>query len=142
MVVSALFGILAGLAASAAEARVVVDAHTVKRFGIVPPPVSLTISARSPRSLLATPQASSCPSPCPLTLHSASAPVQHAESEYVFFWDPGGSMSASYKSSIQTWLNDVAGADYTAGNPISVTQQYYDKSVSGGAKSYVPYAVR
>src|SRR3954447_13729566 len=105
LLLAALTVVLVCLAAAGASAKVVVNPQTGHRLGITLPSASLAISVQSPRSLLAAPQNTSCASPCPLTLHSNSAPVQHAESVYLFFWDPSGSLSASYKSTIQTWLD-------------------------------------
>ena len=75
-----------------------------------------------------------------MTFHGGT--VQHAELDYQIFWQPSGFyMPPSYKSGLGTWLAEVAGADYTPGNPFSVAQQYYDLTGPGATKSFTPYAV-
>jgi hypothetical protein len=83
-----------------------------------------------------------------LTLHGGL--VQHAENDILFFWDPSGfSAEPGYITDMQNWLSSVAAGDYSTqntassvGDPLSVTQQYYDKSGPGGSKNFVPYAVK
>jgi len=84
-----------------------------------------------------------------MTLHGTgtSQYVQHGETDYLLFWAgsnytvPSGPQWTAFQSGMQTWLTDLAGADGTSGNPISVTTQYYDNSGPGGSKSYIPYSV-
>ena len=149
---AALAGLLLCLIPSSAGARVVLDKVTGQRFGFVPAPTAAV--TRNHRSGLAgTPTCDTSVDPTcasAMTLHSSSGvAVQHAENDYLFFWDPQGfSESPGYISDMQTWLSNVAAGDYSTGstgvvgNPISVVQQYYDMSGPGGTKSFVPYAVR
>jgi hypothetical protein len=127
-----------GLSATAG-AKVVYDSALHKSFGIVP-----TIGQANGQ--LGTPNCygSDC---SPLTYHSTTAPVQHAENDYLIFWAgsnytvPDPTEWSAYQTGINTWLTDVANADGTQGNPFSVDTQYYDNSGAGGSKSYVPYNV-
>jgi len=130
------------LLAAAADGKVVISSLTGKRFGVT---LAAGSAAAAPavrsRSLLASPLNASCSSPCALTYHTGGV-VQHAEQIYLLFWDPNNELTSAYKSGLANWVNDLASANYSAGNPISVTQQYYDDSGSGGSRSYVPYAVQ
>jgi PKD repeat protein len=152
-----VFALLCALA-PAAGARVVVDPVTHKRFGVLTPPGAAgarQAAARTPERAART-RSGSTGAAAPvrpfaggtclaekgdcskLTYHGG--PVQHSEHDYLFFWTPSGhAVPAEYKSGIETWLDEVAAADYSAGNPFSVNQQYYEGS--GESKSFVPYAV-
>lgn len=130
----AVVALACGLSARAASAKVVVDQATHTRFSISPP---LT----GPHAAASTAQAS-CTTDCTALIYHGG-PVQHAEQDYLFFWGPGSNpIPASYESGLQTWLNGVAAADGTSGNPFSVDTLYYDTSGAGGSDSYVPYAVQ
>jgi hypothetical protein len=141
--------------APAASARVVFDKVTRQWFGIVPPPPRPSlIAAQSPLTRLpasGTPTCSTTVDPkCAslMTLHGGL--VQHAENVILFFWDPNGfSAEPGYVTDMQKWLSSVAAGDYSTGNtasavgnPLSVTQQYYDMSGPGGSKNFVSYGVK
>ncbi len=139
------------LFASPAGARIVVDRFTHHKLSILPPPSRLAAPAASrsatPRTAFAgTPTCSTTVDPncaTPLSYHGGA--VQHAENDYLFFWDPSGFASEpDYVSGLQAWLNDLAAADYTTGasapsvgNPVSVTQEYYDLSGPAKTKRFV-----
>lgn len=123
-----------GSSASVASAKVVVDPATHQRFSIVP-----ALGGASPA---AAPAGMSCSTDCTALLYH-NGPVQHGEHDYLFFWFPTGyTLPAAYESGLQSWLNNVAAAAGTAGNPFSVDTLYYDNSGTGGTASYVPYAVQ
>lgn len=143
------------LMAGSAGARVVVDKVTGQRFGIVPVPGLVWHSqARAARRSLAAAGAPTCDplidKTCASPLKYHGGPVQHAQNDYLFFWGPSSFVNSSYVTGMQAWLSSVAAGDYTTGhlagraigNPLSVTQEYYDRSGPGGAKRFVPYAVR
>ncbi len=146
---------LCSLLASSAGANVVVDPVTGQKFGTLPvPQVPMALSAARPLARIAAAGTPTCDqsvdSQCatPLTYHGG--PVQHGENVILFFWDPASfSSSPSYVTDMQNWVNGLAAGDFSTGNasgsavgnPISVTQEYYDMSGPGGTKSFVPYAV-
>ncbi len=117
--------------AAPAGAKVFADSVLHKRFGVIP-----AIGAQGGV------QQASCTTDCSaLTYHGG--PVQHAESDYLLFWDPSGyTLPGSYITGMQTWLSEVAAADGTKSNPFSVNTVYYDNSGAGGTPSYVPYAIQ
>jgi hypothetical protein len=126
-------GLLAALALGAAPAgaKVVVDPVTQKHFGVVP-----TTTARQPSGAACIADNTDCTT---LTYHGGA--VQHAERDYMLFWTPAGhGIPSAYRAGMNAWLNEVAAADYTAGNLFSVDQQFYD-TLTGGAKRFVPYAI-
>jgi hypothetical protein len=144
------------LTAASAGARVVRDRATGKTLGIVPvPPMAPAHSLGAnpvSASASATPTCSSQVDPtcsAPLT-NRDRGPVQHAERDYLFLWDPGSTLPSGYVAGLQRWLNDLAAADYrtghvsgtATGNPVSVVQQYYDFSGPHGTKRFVPDAVQ
>ena len=142
------------LAASPAGAKIVFDKATGLKLSILPSPALLArergAAVRSPGTA-GVPTCSTKADPtCATKLAYHGGAVQHAENDYLFFWYPNGFASSApgYEAGLQTWLNDVAAADYTSGtsgsfqgNPISVTQQYYDLSGPGKTKRFVPYDV-
>lgn len=146
---------LCGVLASSAGANIVTDPVTGHKFGIVPVVhVSPQLNAARPLARIAASGAPTCDSTIepqcatPMTYHGG--PVQHGENIILFFWDPSGfSGEPGYIAGMQSWVNDLAAGDFSpgavagiqVGNPISVTQEYYDLSGPGGAKSFVPYAV-
>jgi hypothetical protein len=144
------------LAASPAGARVVFDKVTHHWFGIVPPPPHpALVAGASPMTRTRASATPTCDSThvdqyCATPLVSHGGPVQHAENDYLFFWDPNGfSAEPGYVTDMQNWLSSVAAGDYSpdnsasnVGSPISVIQQYYDMSGPGGTKNFLPYAVR
>lgn len=141
------------LLASSASARVVIAKATGQKFGIVPVPhVLRAFNAAQPLRRLpsATPTCDLTVDPnCPSPLAYGGGPVQHSERVILFFWDPAQFASApGYVSGLQTWVNGLAAGDFSTGNvasavgnPLSVTEQYYDTSGPGGAKNFVSYAV-
>lgn len=144
------------LFASPAGAKIVVDKFTGQKLGILPSPSSLarpanrTAGRRSPGTAGVPTCSTVVDSNCKTALAYHGGAVQHAENDYLFFWDPNSFAAAQpgYVAGMQTWLNDVAASDYTTGNsaafvgnPISVTQQYYDLSGPGKTKRFVPYDV-
>ncbi len=139
--VALLVGTLALLACSAATAgaEVVLDQAIHKRFGVVP-----TVSRANRAAASAPFGGGTCNADggdC-TALSYNGGPVQHGETDYLLFWTPAGySAPNEYVSGIQTWLDEVAGADYTQGNPFAIDQQYYDLSGPGGTKSFVPYGI-
>jgi hypothetical protein len=156
--VGLLAGVLTCCFAATAGAQIVVDKRTGVKFGIVRPPTPpRALLSASPALHKAGPAFSGTPTcdnanidpncATPLTYHGG--PVQHAENVHLFFWDPSGFASeSSYVTDLQTWLNDVAAGDYTTGhiaslvgNPVSVVQQYYDRSGPGHTKRFIPYDV-
>jgi PKD repeat protein len=132
---------LPALNATPVQAQVVLDEATHRRFGVERAIGGSSTSMIRPLTAASSLQGAGCNTNCTaLTYHSG--PVQHGEKDYLFFWTPSGHEApGTYVSGLQTWLNQVAAADYSAGNPFAVTQQYYDFSGTGGAKSFVPYAV-
>jgi hypothetical protein len=82
--------------------------------------------------------------------NTGSGPVQHAEQDYLFFWAPSGySYPSGYVTGMQAFLSGLQAGDYSTGhtatsvgNPLSVTQQYYDNSGPGGAKRFIPLAIQ
>jgi hypothetical protein len=133
-VVLVLAAVLAAAAFSAASAgaKVVTDALTHKKFGIVP-----TTNARPAVGAACNADNTDC-----TKLTYGGGPVQHAEKDYLFFWTPPGHGAPSaYRVGMSTWLNEIAAADYRSGNPLGVDQQYYDNSGPGGRQNFVPYAV-
>jgi len=133
-VVLLVAGVLGAIACTAAPAgaKVVTDSVTHKKFGIVP-----TTAARNTVGAACIAENSDC-----TKLSYNGGPVQHAERDYLFFWTPSGHSTASaYRAGLTTWLSEFAALKYTAGNPFSVNQQYYDNSGAGGTHSFVPYAV-
>jgi hypothetical protein len=145
------------LAAAPAGARVIYDRATHQWFGIAPPPpvpsqiAAQRATSKPPESGAPTCDNANVDTACRslLTLHGGL--VQHAENVYLFFWDPSGfSSEPGYVSDMQNWVKSVAAGDYSpgttatagVGNPISVIQQYYDKSGPGGTKNFVSYDVK
>jgi hypothetical protein len=141
------------LLASSAGAKIVVDKVTGLKLSILRPPLPPAASNRSQRQTPGfagptcdnvTPVDSNCAHP--LVYHGG--PVQHAENDYLFFWGPSSFTTSSYVTGMQQWLNDLAAGDYTTGaaspvgNPISVTQEYYDHTGPGKAKRFAAYGVR
>jgi hypothetical protein len=132
--------ILAALAlmAHSAQAKVIVDPSTHKAFGIVP--TGHTAAPRAHR--LAAARTSQCATDCsPLLYGNPPGPVQHAEHDYLFFWDPSGSFPAAYKAGLAQLLNDLGRAGPMNATPISVSQQYYENSGPGGAPNFVKFDV-
>ena len=146
---------LCSLLVSSAGAKVVVDPVTGQKFGILPAlSLSPALSAARPLAGLAAAGTPTCDPQVdmqcatPLTYHGGA--VQHGENIILFFWDPNRfSSTPSYVTDMQNWVNGLAAGDFSTGNapgsavgnPISVTQQYYDMSGPGGTKSFVPYAL-
>lgn len=87
------------------------------------------------------PQQTSCATSCSaLTFHGG--PVQHGQKLYTIFWAPSGYyMPSAYVSSINQFITNFSGADYTPTTDFSVAQQYYDTSGAGASKRFVPYAL-
>jgi PKD domain/Phosphate-induced protein 1 conserved region len=143
---AALASALLGCFVATAGAQVVLDTATHTRFGIAP---TLARSESSAPAIVRQGAAPALQGPtCDADnedctkLTYKGGPVQHAESDYLFFWGPTGhALPSTYVSGIQTWLSAVAGADYSPDDQFAVDQQYYDLSGPGGAKSYVPYAI-
>jgi PKD domain-containing protein/phosphate-induced protein 1 len=152
---------LCAVLASAAAAKIVTDPVTGHKFGIVPAfhgsPMSNSPTPNHASSFgrIAAAGTPTCDtrvdSQCatPMTYHNG--PVQHGENVILFFWDPSRfSSEPGYIAGMQTWVNDLAAGDFSpgnvpgiqVGNPLSVTQQYFDLSGPGGTRSFVPYAVR
>jgi hypothetical protein len=131
LLLMALVAVMA-LAAAPAGARVVTDSLTHKKFGIVP-----TTNSPGAKKFACNAENSDC-----TALTYNGGPVQHSERVYLFFWAPRGhGVPPAYRGGMASWLNDMAGGDYTSGNPFSVNQQYYDKSGPSGAKNFVPYGI-
>ncbi len=146
---------LCSVLVSSARANVVADPVTGQKFGILPvPQVPIALNRARPLARIAAAGTPTCDqsvdSQCatPLTYHGG--PVQHAENIILFFWDPSSfSSNRSYVTDMQNWVNGLTAGDFSTGtvngsavgNPISVTQEYYDMSGPGGTKSFVPYAV-
>src|SRR5436305_13801505 len=120
--------------ASSAGAQVVTDPVTGHKFGIVPQLASTSAANRASgrrRGLsLAAPFSAACNADgndCTPLRHNGG-PVQHAENDYLFFWAPTSYTPAfppTYRAGLENWLNQVAAASNTNGNPFSVNQQYY-----------------
>ncbi len=124
------------------QAKVVSDPATHKVFGIVPAGRTAVAGAhRLPRV-----RTTACSTDCSPLLYGvagqSAGPVQHAEHDYLFFWDPSGAIPAAYKAGLEQWLNDLVTAGANNLTPVSVTQQYYDNSGPGGATNYVQFAVQ
>jgi hypothetical protein len=143
------------LAASPAGARVLIDRLTGQKFGIDPVPrAPLTPDQERAGQKSGAPPGLTCDGTMdplcftPLVYHGG--PVQHAERDVLFFWGPQSFVNSSYATGMQTWLSSLAAGDYSpgntlgtqVGNPISVTQQYYDRSGPGASKNFVPLAVK
>ncbi|HLL93254.1 MAG TPA: hypothetical protein VK252_09970, partial [Solirubrobacteraceae bacterium] len=146
LALAALAAALLCVYAATAGADVVVDQATHTRFGIVP---TLARSSSGAPALAhahaLTPfQGPACDAEgedC-TKLSYKGGPVQHGETDYLFFWAPAGhTLPSEYVSGMQTWLSKVAAADYSPTNQFAVDQQYYDLSGPGGTKRFVPYAV-
>jgi hypothetical protein len=120
---------------SFASAKIYVDpaGHV---FGVAPSLSALPAGAAPfPAPCNAWPQGSP---DCALLSYQGGA-VMSGERDYLLFWVPSGhSVPAAYETGLKTFVQGIAGADYTAGNPFSVNQQYY--SLSGSTKTFVPYA--
>ncbi len=145
---------LCSVLVSSAGARII-TAATGHKFGIVPAfHGSLSLNGSRSVARIAAAGTPTCDlqvdSQCasPMTYHNG--PVQHGENIILFFWDPSGFSSApGYVAGMQTWVSDLAAGDFRpgnvpgvqVGNPLSVTQEYYDHSGPGGANNFVPYAV-
>lgn len=147
--------------ASTAAAKIVTDPVTGHRFGIVPVfHGSTSLNASPPlngaRALSRTAAAGTptcdpqVDAQCATTMIYHNGPVQHGENIVLFFWDPSGFAGApGYVAGMQGWVNDLAAGSFTpgnvagvqAGNPVSVTQEYYDMSGPGSTKNFVSYAV-
>ncbi len=142
LAVLAAFSALAAHAPSA-RALVVFDRAVNKSFGIVPAIGQASGMRSSAASGPARSQGMSCATNCTLLSYHSGA-VQHGETVYLVFWAPSSytpAFPAGYVSGMGTWVTDLAGANGTPGNPISVSTQYYDLSGPGGTKSFVPYAI-
>jgi PKD domain/Phosphate-induced protein 1 conserved region len=131
-------GTLTALALGASPAAaLIVKTRSGARLGIVPA-IHGSVQPLSPGTRT---RATACASSCAQLVYH-SGPVQHAEKEYLFFWAPSGrSLPSTYRSGLVTFIQEVAGRDYTGTDPFSVAQQYYDLSGPGGAKRFVPYAI-
>ena len=115
-----------------AGAQVVKDQLTHKKFGIVP-----SLNAPKPAQAACIADNTDCTA---LTYHGG--PVMHAETDYLFFWAPAGSVEPmAYRSGLKQWLTEVAARDYTPGNVFSVDQQFYDNSGPSSTKRFVPYGI-
>jgi hypothetical protein len=85
----------------------------------------------------------SCTTSCsPVSLHPGGV-VQHGVTVYFIFWLPsspsGFYFPPTYAPTVSGWLADAVAENYTAGNVLSVAQQYYDLTAAGGTRNYVPY---
>jgi hypothetical protein len=121
---------VAAFGAAPAGAKLVAASATHHRIGFFP---SLASANAHPTA---------CTTSCTLMTFHSGGVVQHAEKEYMIFWATSPFyMPASYRTGIGQWLTDFAASDYGPSTDFSVAQQYYDLSGSGGAKSFVPYAL-
>jgi PKD repeat protein len=146
LALAAFASALLSLSAATAGADVVVDQATHTRFGIVP-----TLA----RSGSGAPALAHAHAPTPFQgpacdaegedctkLSYKGGPVQHGETDYLFFWAPAGhTLPREYVAGMQTWLSEIAAADYSPDNQFAVDQQYYDLSGPGATKSFVPNAI-
>ena len=131
LIVAAMLAAIAWSAAPAA-AKVVKDSVTHKKFGVA-------LSTRAPRPI-ATACIADNTDCTALTYHGGA--VMHAEKFYMLYWTPAGhAVPSAYRAGLNAWMNEFAGASYTAGNLFSVDQQFYDTSGPAGAKRFVPYAI-
>jgi hypothetical protein len=146
LALAALASALLSLSAATAGADVVVDQATHTRFGIVPtlarPGAGATALERAHAvSPFQGPVCDAENEDC-TKLSYKGGPVQHGETDYLFFWAPTGhTVANAYVSGMQTWLSEVAAADYSPDNQFAVDQQYYDLSGPGATKRFVPYAI-
>ena len=136
---------LVAFCALAAPAGAVVqfDSAVHRTFGVIPAIGQRGGVAGSSRAAAAR-AGFSCVSAC-TPLQYNGGPVQHGEKVYLLFWAPANyspAFPASYETGMGTWVADLAAANGTAGNPISINTQYYDLSGPGGTKSYVPYSIQ
>lgn len=135
-----------GITASSAGAFVVVDPVTHQRFGVMPaaiphsrtPSASLARAMARLRAASAAPSSSSCTAPCLLTWHGGA--VQHsAQTDYLIWWVPPEFETQGaepYRQGVSTFVSDLALADGSSTNPLSVATQYSDGT------AHVPYAVQ
>ena len=131
--------VLAALTLGASPAgALIVKTKSGARFGVVPAIRGAGAASRPALGALVPSCTTSC---APVTYHN-SGPVQHGEKEYLFYWAPSGHpMPSTYRSGFTTFIQEIAGRDYTGTNQFSVAQQYYDLSGPGGAKRFVPYGI-
>ena len=140
-----LVGALLTLTTAAASAQVVTDPVTGHSFGIVPSAGANRSLSNSTAPLRAASRRLPFTATCNADGHDCTplayngGPVQHQQQLYLFFWDPSSQLPAPYKAGLGQWLNDLAAAN-TSTTPISVTQQYYDDTGSGGTEIN-PFAV-
>jgi PKD repeat protein len=129
LIVVGLLAVL-GWGAAPAGAKIVTDSVTQHKFGVVP-----TTTAPRPSNTACIADHTDCTL---LTYHGGA--VMHAQKFYMLFWTPSGhGLPSAYKAGLNSWMNEVAAADYTAGNLFSVDQQFYD--TLSGPKRFVPYAI-
>lgn len=129
--------------ATPAGAVVRFDSAVHRTFGVIPAIGQSGGVAGSSRAAGAR-AGFSCATTC-TPLQYNGGPVQHGEKVYLLFWAPANyspTFPATYKSGMGAWLSDLAAANGTSGNPISINTQYYDLSGAGGTKSYVPYSIQ
>jgi len=130
--------------AGTAQAEVVLDKVTHKRFGIVPPATAagaLFSGAKAAVRPFTGPACDALSEDC-TALSYNGGPVQHGERDYLFFWEPAGfEAPTEYIAGLQRWLEEVEADDYNPGIQFAVNQQYYDFSGPGASKRFVPFAV-
>ena len=146
LALAALASALLALWAATSYADVVVDQTTHTRFGIVralarPGAGAAALQRAHAVSPFQGPACDAENEDC-AKLSYKGGPVQHGETDYLFFWAPAGhTLPSEYVSGMQTWLSEVAAADYSPDNQFAVDQQYYDLSGPGATKRFVPYAI-